>query len=404
MWVGYLPGVGSSPILFAPNLWCCDCQGDCPVNTLAIHENDSLWAKKWIEYCRENGVSHKIVDCWAPDVIAQLDDCWGLMWHFSQSDPTDMLMARHVFNAAEQMGLVVFPDFKTNWHFDDKLAQKYLFEALRLPAAPMWAFFDERKAMDFVASCPLPIVAKLRHGSGSYNVRLLKTRHQARAYVRRMFGRGATPIPALLADARHKFRAAASAGGIHGVLRRLKKAPNFFREVLRGRKYFPTEKGYVLFQKFLAGNTYDVRVTVAGDRAWAFRRMVRHGDFRASGSGVVDYDTTQFPSNLVARSFVAADRIGMPSISLDWVRGDDEFYFVEVSLGTCDKTTYGCNGHWDRDMKWHEGHQYPSIGVVEDFLKRKQEGQQRRERAMRCWSCRGERVGGRVRDCGTCLP
>jgi glutathione synthase/RimK-type ligase-like ATP-grasp enzyme len=335
---------------------------------IAIHEGESSWNSRWIAFCRDNAISHKLVDCYASDIISRIRGCSGLMWHFSHTDPTGILMARHVLNSAEAMGLKVFPDFETNWHFDDKLAQKYLFEALELPTPAAWAFFDKAKALQFVEACELPIVAKLRRGAGSYNVRLLRTRGQARSYVRRMFGRGYQPIPAPLADARNKFIVAATSGGIHGVLKRLMKAPRFFREVLHGRKYFGNEKGYVLFQEFIPGNTCDIRVSVIGNRAWAFRRAVRAGDFRASGSGVIDYDVSGIPQDLIRRSFAAAESLKTQSVCYDWVQRADEFCFVEISYGFMDEAVYACRGHWDRDMSWHEGHMYPSIAIIEDFI------------------------------------
>jgi len=336
---------------------------------IAIHGGDSPWNGRFVQFCRDNAVPHEVVDCYAPGIIERIRGCSGLMWHFSHTDPADMLMARHLLNVAELVGLRVFPDFKTNWHFDDKLAQKYLFEALELPNPPTWAFFDRKKALEFVETCDLPIVAKLRRGAGSYNVRLLKTRRQARAYVHRMFGRGYQPIPAPLADARNKFIVAATSGGVHGVLKRLMKAPRFFREVLHGRKYFGNEKGYVLFQEFIPGNTCDIRVSVIGNRAWAFRRAVRAGDFRASGSGMIDYDLSRIPTELIPRSFAVADRIEVQSICLDWVRRDDDYCFLEISYGFADEAIYACEGHWDRDMNWHKGHMYASVAIAEDFVK-----------------------------------
>ena len=39
-------------------------------------------------------------------------------------------------------------------------------------------------------------------------------------------------------------------------------------------------RGYVYFQDFIPDNQFDTRVTVIGNRAFAFIRKVRPGDFR----------------------------------------------------------------------------------------------------------------------------
>ncbi len=281
-------------------------------------------------------------------------------------------MARNGLNGAELMSMKGYPNFSTNWHFDDKLSQKYLSEALQLPMAPSWAFFERNQALEFANTCALPVVTKLRRGAGSYNVRLATSRTECLSYVRRMFGKGYSPAPVPLADARNKLRVAATEGigGLKGVLDRLKNAPRFFRVVRRGRKYFGREKGYVYFQKFVPGNDSDVRISVVGDRAWGFRRRVRKGDFRASGSGVIDYDTSKIPMILVAKTFSATRAIGMQSACFDWLCDvDGQWYFTEVSLGFADSPVYNCDGHWDSRLNWHEGHIYPSHAIIEDFIK-----------------------------------
>jgi len=335
---------------------------------IAIH-NGIGWNTKWIQHCKENRIPHKIVCCYDSDIMDQIKDCGGLMWLFHHLKPQDILLARNVLNAAEAMGLKVYPNFHTNWHFDDKISQKYLFEALNLPVVPSWTFFDLNKALEFTETCNLPIVAKLRRGAGSYNVRLLKTRMQARSYVNRMFNRGFSPAPAPLADARTKFRVAAAKGGFSGVVRRLKKAPDFFRVMMNARKYFGNEKGYVYLQKFIPGNDCDLRISVIGNRAWAFYRLARENDFRASGSGMIDYDTSTIPLHVVQQSFASAEKLRMQSVCFDWLRDiQGNYCFVEVSYGFQDDAVYNCEGFWDRQMNWHQIHLAPSIAVIEDFV------------------------------------
>ena len=39
-------------------------------------------------------------------------------------------MAKKLLAALEDAGKLVFPNHNTGWHFDDKVAQKYIFESL----------------------------------------------------------------------------------------------------------------------------------------------------------------------------------------------------------------------------------------------------------------------------------
>ncbi len=336
---------------------------------IAIH-NGSGWNAKWIEYCRVYSIPYKGVNCFDSDVINQIRDCSGLMWQFTHFVPKDLLAARNVLNAAELMGLKVYPNFHANWHFDDKVSQKYLFEALDLPVVPAWTFFDLDSALEFAGTCELPIVAKLRRGAGSCNVRLLKNRNQVQRYAKRMFGKGFSPVPSPLVDAKTKFKIAAKTGGAKGVFQRMKKAPNFVRAMLKAKKYFRNENSYVYFQKFIPENICDLRITVVGNRAWGFRRIARKNDFRASGSGVIDYDVSKIPLEIIKQSFEAVIKLQMPSVCFDWIRDlDREYHFVEISYTFVDEAVYNCDGFWDSEMRWHEEHLYPSIAIIEDFHK-----------------------------------
>ena len=335
---------------------------------IAIH-NSGGWNAKWIEYCQEHSIPYRAVNCYDSGIIDHIRDCSGLMWRFSHSAPEDILTARNVLNSAEMMGLKVYPNFHTNWHYDDKLSQKYLFEALDLPVAPSWSFFDYAKALEFARDCELPIVAKLRRGAASHNVRLLKTRSQIRRYVMRMFGRGFSPTPAPLVDVKTKFKVAASGGGLKGVLQRMKKAPNFFRMVMKGRKFFGNENGYAYFQKFIPGNTCDYRIKIVGDVAWGFRRMVRENDFRASGGGMLDFDHKKIPEGMIHLAFNSADKLKMQSVAFDFVADEGKnFMIVEISYA------FGIDqgesdGYWDRGLQRHNGEFDPVVLIARSFLK-----------------------------------
>ena len=90
----------------------------------------------------------------------------------------------------EQAGVKVFPDFRTNWHFDDKLGQKYLLEALGIPLVPTHVFYDKKTALEWASKTTFPKVFKLRGGAGSANVKLARTKKEAVKLIRKAFGKG----------------------------------------------------------------------------------------------------------------------------------------------------------------------------------------------------------------------
>ncbi len=335
---------------------------------IAIHKGGS-WNRNWILYCEENGIQYKKVDCYSTNILKEIKGCTALLWLFHHSYPQDLLIARSVLNSAKNMGLKIFPDFYTNWHFDDKVAQKYLFESFNLPAPKAWVFVDKVKALSFRDNCDYPIVAKLKRGAGSYNVKLINNRKEYTKYVKLMFGKGISPSPSIMADAKHKVLSTGKKSGLKGVLQRLKKIPHFFKIMSKSRKYLGNEKGYCYFQEFMPNNSQDIRISVVGDRAWGYTRGVRKGDFRASGSGLNNYSKSSIPIELISKSFEVVEKLKMQSCCLDWVIDKDGcYYFVEVSMGFVDDYVYQCPGYWNSALKWYPGNYKPSEFVLLDIL------------------------------------
>ena len=87
--------------------------------------NQETFSDGWIKYCKENQVPYKFVNCYDTNIIHQLNDCAGLMWHWNQNDYKAALFARQLTISLKK-GIKVFPDVNTAWHYDDKLGQKYL--------------------------------------------------------------------------------------------------------------------------------------------------------------------------------------------------------------------------------------------------------------------------------------
>ena len=117
--------------------------------SLAIHtESAGGFSRRWVESCQTRGIRHEIVNCYRSNVMDTLRTFDGLLWHFYHLNATDLIIARHILTAAEHMGLVVFPNGPTAWHFDDKLAQKYVLKAIRAPMPATYVFYSKAEALD----------------------------------------------------------------------------------------------------------------------------------------------------------------------------------------------------------------------------------------------------------------
>lgn len=332
---------------------------------IAIAQEDTGFHRYWAAYCRQKGIPFKRVDCYGSDIVEQLRGCEALMWHFSHQDYRDMLFARQLMCALEAGGLRVFPDPATSWHFDDKVGQKYLLEAVGAPLVPTYVCYSRREALDWTRRTEWPKVFKLRGGSGASNVLLARTAAEGRRLIRQAFGRGFSPRRAWadLSERWRKFRLGKTGMGevVRGVGRLL--LPSDFDRL------HPREKGYAYFQEFIPANTFDIRVVVVGGRACALRRNVRRNDFRASGSGEIVYDRTAIDPRCVEEAFRINERLAAQCLAYDFVfDAQNRPLVVEISYGFTAPAYEKCDGYWLRDMSWHPGSPVVCNWMIEDLL------------------------------------
>ena len=107
---------------------------------IAIHHTPGTFSDRWISYCEEKGIPYKIVDAYSSDIVKQVEDCDAFMWHHHHANYKDALFAKQLLYSLQIAGKKVFPDFNTGWHFDDKVGQKYLLEAIGAPLVTSYVF------------------------------------------------------------------------------------------------------------------------------------------------------------------------------------------------------------------------------------------------------------------------
>lgn len=333
---------------------------------IAIHHTLNSFSQRWIKYCENNNIEYKLVNCYENDLIHQLKDCNALMWHHSHQNSKDLIIAKQILFALEHTGFKVFPDFRTGWHFDDKLGQKYLFERLGVPFVPTYAFFDKEEALNWSNQTSFPKVFKLRGGAGSSNVKLVKTRQEAVKLVNQAFGKGFENYDkwASLKERWKKYceRKSDIREPIKGLLRIV--SPPLFSKVL-GR-----EIGYVYFQDFIPNNNSDIRIIVIDNKAFALKRYVRENDFRASGSGNFAFKKEEFDEVCIKISFDTFNKLKAQCAAFDFVfDSQGNPILVEVSYGFGKEVYDNCPGYWDKELNWYEEKFNPQGWMVDLVLK-----------------------------------
>jgi len=260
----------------------------------------------------------------------------------------------------KDFGIKCFPNMATCWHYDDKIRQYYLLKEHGFPVPQCWIFFDKSEALRWMETATLPVVFKLKAGAGSSNVILIRSRGEGKRIINKMFGKGIVPTYSGFGDVQNVF--------VKGYF----NLRHYVGQKLRGEPTSPfwqVHKNYVFFQKFLKDNDYDTRVTVIGGRAFAFRRLNRVNDFRSSGSGRIDYDVDKIDLKFVSKALEISRSLNFQSMAYDSLydeNGDPSF--CEISYTYIASAVYHCPGHWDEELRWHEGHYWPQYFQLVDIL------------------------------------
>jgi len=161
--------------------------------------------------------------------------------------------------------------------YEDKHMQYDVLRVLGMPVIPTWVSYSQADASRLAAVLEYPVVSKLITAAGSRGVELLRNQAAARKVIRRAFS-------------------------------------------ARGRYwYWPylRQKDYVLFQKFIPTDGYDVRVICLGDMLFGYYRKAPPGDFRASGSGL--WEKRSLPESILRVAHAVAQALQAPYLSVDFL-------------------------------------------------------------------------------------
>ena len=334
-----------------------------------MQENSGSYHKLWIEYLKRAGVAGSLVDIRTVKGNKDALHSDGIMWHIDMK-PSMQSAASSILTSLEvASGKPVFPNLETRWHFDNKVSQAYLLQQIGITTPETTVFWKENEAIQWLQNhCKFPMVAKLKRGASSSAVYMLKSKAEAIRYVQRMFSlKGISGESGGAARSPYRIWRDFARNSVLHLPRPILQ--HFLKQRPRLREVWPNERGYAYFQEFLPENAFDTRVTVIGNRAFAFRRYNREGDFRASGSGKIDYSTKEINMDMIKIAHETSSLNNFQSMAYDFlIDKKGKPTIVEISYAYQSKAVFDCSGHWNRELNWIDGHVLPEAAHVEDFI------------------------------------
>lgn len=328
------------------------------------------YSEKWKEVLYSRGVDTKDINLLSNDALEQVKDCKGIMCRWGHF-PDNKQSARIILYTIENyLGIPVFPDTKTAWHYDEKVSQFYLLSAIQAPIPQTWIHWTAEEAKAWAALTPYPLVLKLSSGAGSANVILVHSESELRSWIKRIFGKGI--FPSTMNERQLRWNWQRPQTYLAALARRFYHSAPF---IIKGEyppapssKAWRFEKNCLYLQEFLHDNPFDTRITVIGERAFGFRRRNRPEDFRASGSGLIDHNPMEIDLRCVELGFQISRQAGFQCMAYDFLFRDGKPVITEMSYTFAAWAVQKCPGHWDAQLNWHIGHMWPQEAQVDVFL------------------------------------
>lgn len=275
------------------------------------------------------------------------------LWHWFHV-PFDKSIALPIISMLEkETSIAVYPSTSTCCTFDEKIAQNGLFRLQGIRTPETWLFLDRESALRFAESDrKWPLVQKSSQGAGSSGVALVQSKVELLKKIDGVFPPFSLLRPSLC---RRIFNRSVR------VLRTI-RGRSCMADVLRPLPY-------IYLQEFVSTDGADYRITVIGNRAFGFRRKNRPDDFRASGSGLIEYDPTHIALEAVQTAFAISRKNHFQSMAYDFLKTPDgELLCLEISYGFSGRAVEKCPGYWDPDLNWHDGHVVPEHAILEDLV------------------------------------
>lgn len=320
---------------------------------VAIHQDsyskrhNAFWSHRWEALCQEGGIDFEVFDFCDLDLLRKaIDPCDIFLFHFDHYHPTSAWLPIEIIRMIETAGKQIFPNSATVMHFNDKARQSIALQSVGAPTPDFEIFTNMTALRNWLDRGPaLPVVAKLRVGSGSNNVRLLTSRKDVTEYGQRMLnGRGFSAKPSLTFKAKSNIM---STRGLGDLLAKARRIPEFIR-TLNQAKLSNNERGYVYLQSFIPNDGFDAKIVTINNRAAFFTRHVRPRDFRASGRGAFTYESDLIDESIVVQLVDISKRLGFTCMGYDVVidRNTGQYFIIEMSFGFSHFAIEALSWHW----------------------------------------------------------
>lgn len=318
-----------------------------------IGKSKNYWFSGFEEAIKKRNYSYKIIEIDRDDWLEQVADIPHIITRFP---------LKYFDEGREKLFILenilkknVYPNQETFWHYDNKNAQAFLSRINNFSFPKSFVSYSYEDARKFLHNTNYPIVSKSSQGAGSRNVRLLNNYKQAKKELDYIFIKGKF----------NRFQ--------EKILRKIGITSN---------KY-SMQRNYVSYQEFIPDNKGDYKLFTIGDRyAYFLYRQNKKNDFRASGSGMIDYDPSKHDLNAILYYLNINKEHNFDTMGYDLLyKQNGEFVTAEISYTVNAKAMYDAPGYYelkDGQLNFIQNKTWPQELILkyleEKWLTNKMEG------------------------------
>ena len=257
-------------------------------NGYGILESYYLRYKRFLDY---NSIPYKVIDFKKSDWLTQCEDIDIIVVTYPSEPSRLSEMYAKIGILETYHNKLCYPSARDLWSYEDKERVFYLVNEHGLRHADTFISHDYEEAVQYAESAIYPLVSKIKTGSGSRGVELVRDKKRALQIVKQNFGLG--------------------------------------RKALWT---YSLEKDYIYFQEYVKDASYDLRIFIVGDVIAGYRRRMKGKDFRASGAGLLD--RRLFPEDAIKIAIELKDKWNTTILAVDFVdtKNSTEYKIIEASI------------------------------------------------------------------------
>ncbi|KJS84153.1 MAG: 30S ribosomal protein S6 modification protein RimK [Peptococcaceae bacterium BICA1-8] len=253
--------------------------------------NNANWPK-FERFLKTNQIPYEEYEINKSDFIKKGKKYDIVVWRTETSYAKHWEAADKVEIIQNHLGKLILPNSESVWMDEDKVREQYLFEVNDLPAIKTFISHSKEEVMDYIENCTYPFISKDKTSACSNGVHLLKNKRQAKALCNKIFSTGQ-----------------------------------------KTNESYVRQKDYVYFQEFVPNYGFDLRIIMVGDSYFGYYRYPTKGDYKASGSGIVE--KKELPHDVMILAKKARECLPKSYLlAVDFLQDkrDDNYYIIETSI------------------------------------------------------------------------